>query len=108
MPTPLESNGRLYLWGDRGVVTCVQAKDGNLLWKGRVGGNFSSSPIAIGERIINVSSDGEIVVIADSDTLEILGRTNLGEETRATPAVAGGHLVFRSGSHLWALKLSNP
>lgn len=108
VPTPLESNGRLYLWGDRGVVTCVQAKDGNLLWKGRVGGNFSSSPIAIGERIINVSSDGEIVVIADSDTLEILGRTNLGEETRATPAVAGGHLVFRSGSHLWALKLSNP
>jgi outer membrane protein assembly factor BamB len=105
VPTPLESHGRLYLWGDRGVVTCVRAADGSQLWKGRVGGNYSASPIALGGRIINVSSDGEIVVIADGDSFEVLGRTPLDEETRATPAVAGGRLLFRSASHLWALPI---
>lgn len=105
VPTPLESNGRLYLWGDRGIVTCVRAADGSPVWKDRVGGNYSASPIALGGRIINVSSDGEIVVIADSDTFEVLGRTPLDEETRATPAVAGGRILFRSASHLWALPI---
>jgi outer membrane protein assembly factor BamB len=105
VPTPLESRGRLYLWGDRGVVTCVHAADGSPLWKGRVGGNYSASPIALGGRIINVSSDGEVVVIADGESFEVLGRTPLGEETRATPAVAGAWLLFRSASHLWALPI---
>lgn len=103
VPTPLESGGRLYLWGDKGVVSCVRAADGSAVWKGRVGGNYSASPIAVGGRILNVSSDGEIVVIADADTFEVLGRTPLDEETRASPAVANGRLIFRSASHLWAL-----
>lgn len=108
VPTPLASRGRLYLWGDRGVVTCIRAADGSHVWKGRVGGNFSSSPIAVGGRIVNVSSDGEIVVIADADTFEVVGRTSLDEETRATPAVAGERLIFRSLSHLWALPIVRP
>jgi outer membrane protein assembly factor BamB len=108
VPTPLESQGRLYLWGDRGVVTCVRAVDGSPVWKGRVGGNYSASPIALGGRIINVSSDGEIVVIADGDSFEVLGRTPLDEETRATPAVTAGRLLFRSATHLWALPIGDP
>jgi outer membrane protein assembly factor BamB len=108
VPTPLESKGRLYLWGDRGVVTCVRVADGALVWKGRVGGNYSASPIVLGGRIINVASDGEIVVIADGDSFEVLGRTPLDEETRATPAVADSRLLFRSASHLWALPLDQP
>jgi hypothetical protein len=50
-----------------GIITAVHA-DGSPLWKGRVGGNYSASPIALGGRIINVSSDGEVVVIADGES----------------------------------------
>ncbi len=108
VPTPIEANGRLYLWGDRGVVTCVRVADGSPVWKGRVGGNYSASPIAIGGRIVNVSSDGEIVIIAEGDRFEILGRTPLDEEARATPAVGGGRLLFRTASQLWALPIDQP
>ncbi len=103
VPTPVCSGERLYLWGDRGVVTCVNAADGTVLWRGRVGGIFSASPIVVGGTVINVSAEGEVVVIADGDAFEVLGRTPLGESCRATPAVAGGRMFFRSVGRLHAI-----
>ena len=103
VPTPVCTGERLYLWGDRGVVTCVDAKTGELRWRGRVGGTFSASPIAVRGGVLNVSADGEIVTIADGDAFEILGRVPLGETCRSTPAVAGGRMVFRGESRLYAL-----
>jgi outer membrane protein assembly factor BamB len=107
VPTPLCSGERLYLWGDRGVVTCVKAADGTVLWRGRVGGIFSASPIVVGGTVINVSAEGEVVVIADGDAFEVLGRTPLGEACRATPAVASGRMFFRSVGRLHALDATN-
>ncbi len=106
VPTPVCSGERLYLWGDRGVVTCVKAADGSVIWRGRVGGSFSASPIVAGGTVINVSAEGEVVVIADGDAFEVLGRTPLGEPCRATPAVAGGRMFFRSLGRLHALDAS--
>jgi outer membrane protein assembly factor BamB len=103
VPTPVCSGERLYLWGDRGVVTCVRAMDGKEIWRGRVGGGYSASPIVVGGSVINVSAEGEVVVIADGDAFAVLGRTPLGEPCRATPAVAGGRMFFRSVGHLHAL-----
>jgi hypothetical protein len=56
-----------------------------------------------GGTVINVSSDGEVTVLADGDAFEVLGRSPLGEECRATPAVADGKMFFRSVSRLAAL-----
>lgn len=107
VPTPLASGRRLYLWGDRGVVTCVDAGSGTIQWRGRVGGSYSSSPIALGGTVLNVSADGEVVVIADADQFEVLGRRDLGEPSRATPAVADGRVLFRSERRLFAADLSS-
>lgn len=103
VPTPVVSGDRLYLWGDKGVVTCVNAADGEVLWRGRVGGNFSASPIVVGGTVLNVSADGEVVVIADAAEFEILGRSPLGEGCRSTPAVGAGKVFFRSVGRLHAL-----
>lgn len=103
VPTPVRSGNRLYLWGDRGVVTCVSAIDGTQVWRGRVGGTFSASPIVAGGAVINVSADGELVALADGDAFLELGRTGLGEPARATPAVVGDRLILRTVGHLLSL-----
>lgn len=108
VPTPLVVGERLYLWGDRGVVTCADAATGAIRWRGRVGGTFSASPIAVGGTIRNVSADGEVVTLADGDTFEVLGRAGLGEECRATPAVVGGRMVFRTVGRLVAIDAEKP
>ena len=106
VPTPLFSNGRLYLWGDKGVVTCIHSARGEIIWKERVGGNFSSSPILIGNEILNISSDGEMVTLVDGGEFRVLGRRDIGEECRATPAIAEGFMIVRSKSKLFCLKIS--
>ena len=105
VPTPLAKNGRVYLWSDKGgIVTCIEAKSGKVVWRERIGGTYYSSPIWVDGKIFCVSTDGEVVVIrGDSDELEILGRNQLGETCHTAPAVAGGLLYLRTESHLYAI-----
>ena len=93
----------VFLWGDRGVVTCIDGHTGKQHWHERVGGSFSSSPVRVADHIYGVSADGEVVTLAASDTFSVLGRSSLGESTRATPAVAGGRMFLRTQSHLIAV-----
>jgi len=103
VPTPLCVGELVYLWGDRGVVTCVRAATGATVWRGRAGGSYYASPIAVGDTVRNVSVDGEAVAIRAGEAFEVLGRTDLGEPCRATPAVVGGRMVFRTAGRLLAL-----
>lgn len=104
VPTPLVAGCGVILWGDRGVVTCVDMTTGAERWKGRVGGNFSASPILLDGMILNVSAEGEIVTLADGEAFEVLGRSPLGQPSRATPAVAGGRVFMRGEQSLRAIE----
>lgn len=103
VPTPLHVDGLVYLWNDRGVVTCIRAATGETVWRGRVGGTYYASPIVVGQTVRNISVDGEAVTIRAGETFEVLGRTDLGDLCRATPAVVGGRMVFRTMGRLMAL-----
>jgi hypothetical protein len=85
-----------------------RTKPGEVRWRGRVGGTFSASPIAVGGTIRNVSADGELVTLAAGDAFEVLGRAALGEECRATPSVVGGRMVIRTVGRLIAVDAEVP
>jgi len=57
----------------------------------------------VGDTVRNVSADGEVVTIQAGDSFEVLGRAPLGETCRATPAVIGQRMVFRTAGRLLAL-----
>ena len=103
VPTSVACGDLLFAWYDKGIVTCIDATDGTLHWKERVPGDYSASPIRIGDAIYGVSDRGDVVVLAASATFRELGRSSLGEPSRATPAVAGGRLFLRSESSLFAV-----
>src|SRR5207244_1333703 len=52
-PSPLLLGGRLYMVRNGGILTCVNAKSGEVLYRSRLGapGPYYSSPIAAGGRI---------------------------------------------------------
>lgn len=103
VPTPLAKDGRLFLWADDGVVTCLRAATGETVWQERVEGGFYASPIWVDGRLYNVSKKGDVVVLAAADRFEILSRVPLGESSYATPAVADGVMYLRTASHLFSL-----
>jgi outer membrane protein assembly factor BamB len=92
-----------FLWGDGGIVTCIDVPTGNIHWRQRVGGIYYSSPIRVGDRIYGTSTEGEVVVLAASADYRLLGRNSLGEPTSATPAIADGKMYLRTQSHLMSL-----
>ncbi|MFG0335368.1 MAG: PQQ-binding-like beta-propeller repeat protein [Maioricimonas sp. JB049] len=104
VPTPIMWGGHLYLWNDDGVVCCVDPQTGENVWRERVGGNFSGSPVLIDGALYCISEDGEVVVIDAAPTFRLFGRSPLGDASYATPAVANGRVYLRGFSRLCCLK----
>lgn len=100
VPTPVAYEGHLYLWGDNGVVSCVNIASGKNFWTERIGGNYSGSPICIDGKLYGISEDGEVVVLDASPTFKLHGKSPLGDPSHSTPAVANGRLYLRSFHNL--------
>ncbi|MBI3838862.1 MAG: PQQ-binding-like beta-propeller repeat protein [Planctomycetia bacterium] len=103
VPSLVAKGFLVFLWGDRGVVACIDGRSGQILWRERVGGNYSSSPVQVAGRVYCVSTEGEVVAVAAADQYKLLGRSSLGEPSRATPAIAAGRMILRTESHLFAV-----
>lgn len=103
VPTPVAHNDLVFLWYDKGFVTCIEASTGEQYWSKRVGGNYSGSPIVSGEKVYCIAEDGTVVVLAAETTYKLLGKTALGEDSRSTPAVANGKMFLRTYSKLFCL-----
>jgi outer membrane protein assembly factor BamB len=104
VPTPIVHEGRLYLWLDNGVVSCLEMSSGEPIKTERVGGKFSGSPVLIDGRLFCISEQGEVVVVAATPELTVLGRSPLGDESYSTPAVANGRVYLRGFHRLACLR----
>ncbi len=103
VPTPVANQGLLFLFGDQGVVKCLDAASGRERWTERVGGNYFGSPVRVDDRLYCISREGELVVLAAADKYQLLARINLGERSHSTPAVANGAMYLRTVSHVMAI-----
>lgn len=100
---PVAKGNLVFLWQDRGIVTCLDGPTGKVHWRERAGGDCFSSPIRVADRIYCPTRNGEMVVLAASDRYEPLARFPLGEKTHSTPAVAEGVMYVRTLSQLAAI-----
>lgn len=96
VPSMLVKDGYLYTVLDAGVAMCWKADDGTEVWKGRIDGTFSGSPILVGDRLFATSESGKTYILrATPAAFELLAENQLGEETFATPTICGGQIFFR-------------
>jgi len=103
VPTPVAYGDLVFLWYDKGVASCIEAGTGEIHWQERVSGNYSGSPVRVEDRIYCISDEGECVVLAADKEFKLLARNDLGERSRATPAVAGGRMYLRTYGHLMSI-----
>ncbi len=103
VPTSVAREGYLYLWSDSGIISCVKAESGQVIWNERVGGRYFGSPICIQNRLYCMSDTGQVVVVAAEPEFKLLARNDLDEMTHATPAAVGGRLYLRTFKHLISL-----
>lgn len=101
--SPIVYQDLLFLWADTGIVSCVRAASGDVIWRERAGGNYFSSPVCVDGKLYGVELDGEVVVLRAAAEYELLARNPLPGPSRATPAVSGGVMYLRTYSHLCSL-----
>ncbi len=49
--TPVIVDGKIYMVHERGVLTCVDALTGHIIWKSKLNGQFNASPVYAGGNI---------------------------------------------------------
>ncbi len=102
--TPIAFGDLLFAWFDKGVVTCLHAPSGEIIWRERIGGEYFGSPVLVDGRLYCISREGEVLVLAASRQFKELARVELGEPSHSTPAVAKDVMYLRTKSHLMALE----
>ena len=96
VPSMIVRDGHLYGVLDAGIAVCWDSATGKERWKHRLGGNFSASPVLLGDRIYAASEAGETHVFrASPDRFESLAVNKLGDEAWATPAICGDRIFMR-------------
>jgi len=95
--------GVIYMSTDNGILSAVDASNGQRLWQERVGGTFSASPIAGDGKIYFVSEGGETIVIKAGRTFEVIARNKLDGHFVASPAAGGGKVFLRADDRLYAV-----
>lgn len=103
VPTLVAKGDLLFAWSDKGVVTCLDLATGQPHWRERVGRDCSGSPVCVGNRVYCIAEDGTVIVLAAEKQFKILAEVPLGEDSRATPCVAGGVMYLRTYSQLFSL-----
>jgi outer membrane protein assembly factor BamB len=104
VPCLVAKDGLLFLWGDKGIMVCLEIATGKEVWSERIDGQFSGSPVCIEDRLYCVTEDGIVVVLHAGHEFRELGRTALGDDCHSTPAVANGHLYLRTFRKVFAVK----
>ena len=76
----------LYALTDNGVAFCWRVSDGKEMWKERLRGPVSASPIVAGNNIYWANEAGTMYVfVADPSKFNLIAENHVGEESMAQP-----------------------
>jgi len=103
--TMLLYNNKLYNVNWNGVINCYDPGTGNEIYSGKLGkaNSFTASPVASDGRIYIVDEEGNIFIIGDGDSLQVLAEIPLGENCTTAPSITDGMIYFRTQNHLYAV-----
>jgi outer membrane protein assembly factor BamB len=107
LPSPVLVGDCLAVINMAGIITGYDAQSGDELWKERLGGNYSGSPVVAGGLAYALAENGEVLVIQPGKKFELLARNDLGagdqEVFRSSIAISDSQLLIRSDKRLYCI-----
>lgn len=106
-PSPILVGNFLTVTSMKGTVTGYDAMNGKELYKGRIEGAFSSSPIAANGLVYFQSDAGETYVLKPGAKMELVAKNTLGAESgevfRSSLTPSDGQIFTRSDKFLYCI-----
>jgi outer membrane protein assembly factor BamB len=106
VPSPILYGDYLYLTTDRGILTCIDAKTGEVKYEGGrvpVPATFTASPVAFEGKILLTSEDGDTYIVKAGPKHEVIGTNSVGEPVYASPAIADGRIYIRGEKNIYCI-----
>lgn len=102
-PSLLLVDDLLFMVDDGGVATSVEAKTGKEVWKARLGGNYSASPVFSEGKVYFFDQEGKSTIIKAAREYQVIAVNRLEDGFMASPAVSGDALFLRTKSALYRI-----
>jgi outer membrane protein assembly factor BamB len=103
-PSILLVGDLIFMVNDGGIVAAVEAKTGETIWRARVDGTYSASPLFAGGRIYAFSEDGKTTVFEAGREFKVLAENFLEDGFMSSPAVDGRALYLRTRTHVYRIE----
>jgi outer membrane protein assembly factor BamB len=106
VPTPVCDGKHFYMVDDKGLVSCLDAKDGKVIWgpERTAQGIVSASPVLADGKLYITNERAVTTVLAAGAEFKILATNELdGSYTLSSPAVSGAQLFIRTSTHLYCI-----
>jgi outer membrane protein assembly factor BamB len=106
MQTPIVVSNWVYGCTDSGVLSCFDAKTGEIRFSERLSNiaqGYTASPVSEGRYLYFSGETGKVLVVPVADKFSSIATNDLGETCMATPAISDGTLLFRTRTKLMAV-----
>jgi outer membrane protein assembly factor BamB len=105
VPSPVSDGKYLYIVDDKGIMWCLDAKTGEVIWgQQRVKpGTYSASPVLADGKIYVTNEDGLTTVVKAGAKFEVLAENNLDDYCLSSPAISDGQIFIRTTRHLYCI-----
>jgi outer membrane protein assembly factor BamB len=103
IPSMLYVSPFLFLITESGVAKCLRAATGEVLWRERLEGRYSASPIWAEGRIYFLSEKGKTTVVQAGPEFKVLAENELKEKCGASPAVSQKNIFIRSENNIYCI-----
>ena len=101
--SPLITGDTVYIINGAGVLNASNRASGERLWRVRLKGPFSGSPVACANGHLYIFSEpgvGQCVDLSGAEA-KVVSEIELGETILGTASISGHALYIRSDGHLW-------
>ena len=103
VPTPIAVGDLIFMFADKGIVSCHDLATGAEHFRKRIAKGFSGSPVANSSNVYCIAENGDVHVVAATKDFDHHVAASLNETTRSTPAIIGDRMYLRTETKLYAI-----
>lgn len=106
VPTPTTDGKYIYVLNDIGILNCIDATTGKVVYEGQriERGTYSSSPLLADGKLYCTNEEGTTTVVKAGPQFEIFGVNKLDSHTLASPVAVGNQIFIRTADYLYCIQ----
>ncbi|MFP3936825.1 MAG: PQQ-binding-like beta-propeller repeat protein [Phycisphaerae bacterium] len=102
--SPLATEDRVWIVQTYGLMTCLDAETGKMIYEHDFAETVRNSPTLVGDEVHVMTAEGVTHRFsASGDEYRELGTCRLGEPSNCSPAYVDGRIYIRGQQHLWCI-----